>query len=236
MTARQQWSQGLQWGACAWLCYVIAHTVLDLVDPAWRDNPQGWTLPRFHLETGWPAGSWLTAALWLAAAVMVAAGARRARPAVAAAILAQTALGLLEASHNPPGADAPLGLYSQVALALGLFLPVCLPALPLAFLRVERPRTVVSLLAKGRWHDAWSRSGGPGVLMVALAVLWLHVGLRDLLVREREGFSVVMDLVGEYGGMRLFRTWWLVTAIFVALASVAVWASASARCARCERS
>jgi hypothetical protein len=239
MRARAQWSLGLQWGGCAWLVYVVFHTVLDLVYPTWRSDPDAWSWLHFHLETGWPAGSWLVAALWLLAVGMVAAGAGRARSAVVVAIVAQTALGLHEAVSHPADMQVLPFPESKVALVLGLFVPVCLPALPLAFLRVTRPRLAIAQLALGRWREAREQAGGVGVLMVTIAVLCLHVGLRDLLEDVFRtggapgGFLIAFD--SEYGELDFFREWWLVTVIFLALASVTVWAAASAECAKAKK-
>lgn len=236
MTARQQWSQGLEWGGWAWVTYVAAHELRDLVDPAWRSNPQQWPVARFHLETGWPAESWLAAALWLVAAAMIAIGAKRARTAVAAAILAQAVLGASEGLTHAEDLRDSWVWGSHVVGTFGLFVPLCLPALPLVFFRVERPRVVLSLLGVGRWREAWARSGGVGVLMVTIAVLWMHVGLRDLFRCNYRGFSLMMLLGSMVVEMRLSRLWWMGTALFIGLAFVAVWASASASSARSDRS
>jgi hypothetical protein len=126
MTARNQWSQGLQWGACAWLGYVAWHAVLDCYDTS-----PGWVLDvlpgRWYL-----ALYWFLAPAWLLAIALIAAGSSRSRAVVGVAILTRVVMGCAE-SGRPFGEFIP-------HWAMQNFLPMCLPLFPLVVLRVEEPR------------------------------------------------------------------------------------------------
>jgi hypothetical protein len=178
MTIREQWSQGLQWGGCAWIGYRVALSVYE-VAVRWRWAPFARALQ--------PIGP--VAALWLVALLFIAAGSRWARLAVAAAILGQVAFGLREGAERW-SADFPL------AWVLIPIVPVCVPALPLAFVRVESPRVVVALVVLGRWREAAARVGSVVPVLVAAGVF---AGNRAVLDVLRGGFPVTAYLFGAAG-------------------------------------
>jgi hypothetical protein len=141
MNPRNQAMLGLQWGACAWLVYVVFQSVR--------------------------AGLWPMAALWIASCALIAARSRWARAVVALGILAQVLIGLTEGARL---AGLP-GVSGSLAFWLSFSLPMCAPLVPLVLWRVEEPRIVVGLLALGRWREARARSGRLIVLSAAAVVL-----------------------------------------------------------------
>jgi hypothetical protein len=175
MTARNQWSQGLQWGACAWLGYVAWHAVLDFYD-----TPLGWMRDAFP-GSWYFALRWFLAPAWLLAIALIAAGSPRSRAVVGVGILAQVVMGCAE-SGRPFGEFIP-------HWAMQNFLPMCLPLLPLVVLRVEEPRVVLALLALGRWREALARSGGFRTALVAAALVSLNHGAWDVLKRCPDFFT-----------------------------------------------
>jgi hypothetical protein len=146
MNTRNQWTHGLQWGACAWLGYIIARTLPTAVkygDP---------------LQVSM-AGAWfVSAALFLV-------GARWARGALGVAMLAQALYGTVTAIHF---ADTP-----DVPFVLRYFLPMSLPLLPLLWLGAERPRVVLAMIALGRWRDAGRELGGGRAWVTVLVAVGL---------------------------------------------------------------
>jgi len=104
---------------------------------------------------------------------LIAAGSRWSRPAVAVAIVAQSILGISTGTGYS-------GEPNTVWFVLKFFLPMCVPLLPLVFLRVERPRVVLALALLGRHREAWARFG-VGVLAVAAFVVSLNRGVLDLI-------------------------------------------------------
>lgn len=225
MTTRQQWLRGLEWGACAWLTYVAARTTLDVVWPTWQIPFEGWDLPSLHSAQGFAGGTWLTAVLWLTALTLVAAGSRLARLGIAVAILAQAVIGAMQAVGHTYAPREPAYV---AAFVLSLFLPMCLPLLPLVVLRVEEPRLVLALATLGRWREARARFGGLGPLAVALALLSLHAGANGLLQHIYYG-STARDLArGIYDGLRPLGGWTFPAPMF-ALAMLIVWATSRAR-------
>jgi hypothetical protein len=171
MTARNQWSQGLQWGACAWLCYVVLRELGGELSQLLAREGSPWTLPRWMC--GWGYG-WHVAAVWAVALSLIIVGSRWSRVAVAAAISMQALVAVRSASSYAGEPDS-------VWFVLRFFLPMCVPLLPLLVLRVEQPRVALALAALGRWSEARVRFGGIGVLAVAIAVISLNRGALDLL-------------------------------------------------------
>src|SRR5262249_9596438 len=109
------------------------------------------------------------AAAWLLVLALIAAGSPWSRVAVGAALLLRVVDecvdGRLLVEFSPP---------LSVEIALG----VSLPLLPLLVLRVNEPRIVVALLARGRWRDALVRSGGLRTALVAAALVSTDRGVR----------------------------------------------------------
>jgi hypothetical protein len=161
MTARERWSQGLQWGGCAWLGYIAWQGSVDLYQV--HGNP----LPCLP-------GCWYSLLRWLAvlamlgALALIALGSGWSRAMVGAVIFAR----LVNNSTNARSYDEITPL-----VVLGEFLALS-PLLPLVLLRVGEPRLVLALLALGRWREALARSGGLRTALIAAAVVSLHRGAR----------------------------------------------------------
>jgi len=183
MTARQQWSHGIQWGGLAWLGYVSFRAAIDAYHRPLGDSLRA-------LPASWfCAASWPLAAAWLSALVLIVRGSPWSRVVMGGAILAQILVGAAEAASYG-GAPNP------TSFTLRFFLPMCLPLLPLVVLRVGRPRVVIALAALGRWREAWARFGGLGPLAVAVALVSVNRGAGDLLLRAYHGATTQALLTG----------------------------------------
>jgi hypothetical protein len=167
MTARNQWSQGLQWGAFAWLGYIVLRALGGEVQRLLVVTQTLSNVPDWMCDPSW---GWQVATAWVAALVLVAAGSRWARLAVGAAMVLHAVVAGGEAVHC-----------DRVLFVLTRFLPMSVPLLPLLVLRVERPRVVLALAALGRWREARARFGGVGVLAVAAALVSLNHASWDML-------------------------------------------------------
>src|SRR3954462_1581500 len=89
MNKKDQWLQGLQWGACGWLFWVACNAVFHVA---------GCSLdlePGFSAALGWSTPRWLHAVVWIAALLL--AWTRWSRRAIAIAIGVQAALGTIDA-------------------------------------------------------------------------------------------------------------------------------------------
>src|SRR4051794_194602 len=106
MNTRNQWTQGLQWGACAWLGWV-----------AWSDLGIAWHSAFISQWT-------LLAAVWVAALALT--WTRWSRVGVAVALVVQVVVGTVRAA----GYEGEMHL----AWALSFWLPMSLPLLPLLFM------------------------------------------------------------------------------------------------------
>lgn len=144
MSIKEQFKQGLQWGAVVWL----AHIVVSSLRHFRAVNP-------FFLPYLLPFAAWLVA--------FALAWTRWSRAAVAVAVLAQTAAAIVM--------TASLG---EVSVTMSACMPLCLPVLPLLFMAPERPRLTVALALLGRWREAAHTLKGFRWPFVALGVLLLE--------------------------------------------------------------
>lgn len=129
---KDQWKQGLQWGAMTWLAYVTAWSLTT----AYRSAHYGPYLP--HL---------IPAATWLAALALT--WTRRSRAGVAVAIAVQIAAGVTEAMRFDDGTFAWLTLVFPV-LPLVIMAPDR-PRLTAALALMGRWRDAGKTLAGWRW-------------------------------------------------------------------------------------
>jgi len=165
VSTRNQWIQGLQWGACAWLGWVAWSALLH----AWHCSIA--PTPYFLISVAWLAERSLLAAVWLAALALT--WTRWSRVGVVIALVVQAVAGTVDAA----GYEGEL----HVAWALTFWLPMSLPLLPLLFMEPDRPRLTLALLAVGRWRDAVAQLAGFRWLFVAAGVVLLNRAGLDVL-------------------------------------------------------
>jgi hypothetical protein len=178
MSKRNPWWLGLQWGALLWLPYVTFVACRDCSYTGLSDIVELWALGDW-----WPASYWLFAPGWLAVIVLLATGSRWTRPVVAVLMCAHFTVDFARASHATASCIQTLGIPCEVSSPWREAVPLFLPLLPLAVLRVERPRVVLALAALGRVREARARFGGVGTLLVAAVLLSTHSGA-ELYMRE----------------------------------------------------
>jgi hypothetical protein len=144
MNVKEQFRQGLQWGAV----FGLAHNVVSSLWHFRAINP-------FFLPYLLPSAAWLVAfaLIWT----------RWSRVAVAVAVVAQTAAAIAITAHM-----------GDVGVTMSACLPLCLPVLPLLFMAPERPRLTVALALLGRWRDAAQTLVGWRWPIVALGVVLLE--------------------------------------------------------------
>lgn len=182
---REQWIKGLQWGAVAWLGYILAHT-----------------LP-VALKYGHP-DELVMAGAWLLSASLLLAGSRWARLTLGAALLAQAVTGAASAIQF---ANEP-----DVHFVLRYFLPMSLPLLPLLWLGAERPRYTIALALVGRGRDAARTLAGCRWLLVAAGLVSLNRAGWDLLEGFERGFTVPVLPIVLFGLAALPRLRFAATA------------------------
>src|SRR4051812_10461066 len=144
MSVKEQFKQGLQWGAVLWL----AHIVVSSLRHFRAVNP-------FFLPYLLPFAAWLIA--------FTLTWTRWSRVGVAVAVMAQTA-----------AAIAITGSLGEVGVTMSACMPLCLPVVSLLFMAPERPRLTVALALMGRWRDAAQTLAGWRWPIVALGVLLLE--------------------------------------------------------------
>src|SRR5262245_41868486 len=114
MSIRNQWIQGLQWGACAWLAWVAWSSLLN----AWRCPLHLEDWEGFLVSLAWCTQRWLLAAAWIAALALT--WTRWSRGGVAGAIVVQALLGTAAAAHY----GGPMPLWWVLTFWLPMTLPV----------------------------------------------------------------------------------------------------------------
>ena len=172
MRVKNRWWLGLQWGASAWLGYVVWHACLDAyhtpIDETLSLLPEHWFV----------AMSWVLAPAWIVAAGLVLAGSGWSRAFVAATILMRVIAGTARATSY--------GGVPDPAFTARFFLPMCLPLLPLVVMRADNPRVVLALAALGRWREAAARSGGAHAIFAAATLLSVnHIVWNQLIAWHR---------------------------------------------------
>jgi hypothetical protein len=197
MNTKLKFRLGLQWGALAWLGYVVIQSVRDALPMA-----APWIVVRDSLPK---------AALWILACALLAVGSRWARAAVAFGILGQLAFGLHEAAWlYPPETWTQLGVATVVRSALHCSgVALCLGMVPLVAWPLEGPRVVLALLALGRFREAWARSGGAVALMAAVPIVALNHATLALLGLEFAplGLAVLTLGLARYGDVMVAWPW-----------------------------
>jgi hypothetical protein len=162
VNTRNQWIQGLEWGACAWLGWVAWNSVLRASHCSLYPGSD------FLGSLGWFTQRWLLAAVWVAALLLT--WTRWSRGGVALAIVAQAVLGSIDGATF----GGEFWWWSPT-----FWIPMSLPVLPLLFMEPARPRLTLSLLMVGRWRDAVAELKGWRWLFVAAGtVLQNRVGWR----------------------------------------------------------
>lgn len=169
MDTKQKFRLGLQWGALAWLGYVVVQYGV-------------WVIP-IAAAGHFPSGHALKMAPLILAAVLFAARSRWARAAIALGVAVQFALGVETAAFlYKPYVWPEIGTYAAVSGVLGcLGLAMCLPLVPLLAWPLDAPRATLAMLARGRFRDAWVGSGGVVALLTAVPVVTLNRTLLDAL-------------------------------------------------------
>jgi hypothetical protein len=155
---KEQWKQGLQWGAVAWLAWIAVRGAA----PAYRcvQYQSGYIdLATCVLHVAVAAG-------WVVAIALFASGSRWGRAALGATIAGQIVSGTMRAAGYP-------GEF-HVAWALTFWLPMTLPLLPLLFMAPSRPRLTLALALLGRWRDAYATLAGWNWVLVAAGLVALN--------------------------------------------------------------
>ena len=175
---KDQWKQGLQWGAVAWLAWIAIKASLT----AWSCLPVlGDDLSR---ASWWILASPILAVVWLAALALTAT--RWSRAGIGVAIVVQAITGTLAATAYPGDLHIPW--------ALTFWLPMSLPLLPLLFMAPERPRLTVALALVGRFRDAAHTLSGWRWPLVAIGVVALNRAAWDALSWSVYGVDGVQRL------------------------------------------
>jgi hypothetical protein len=159
---KEQWKQGLQWGALIWLSWISVSSVARVIECA---------------HFGLSAQSILPAVGWLLALALV--WTRWSRLGIAIGIAAQVYAGAFVYPPVVQHVDVQIGdtmsqSYLDLEPLMTSFLPRCLPLLPLLFMAPLRPRYTAALALVGRWTDAARELSGLRWILVAAGVLALH--------------------------------------------------------------
>lgn len=160
---------GLQWGALAWLSYLLVRCANDVSSKL--------------AAQVWLCDSTLKLASLILAGVLLLAGSRWARASVGLAIVVQLAPGIHEVAQRwDPDLWREIGVSSPTIRALDMCgVEACLPLIPLVLWRIDRQRVALALLAMGRGRAAWERAGGAVAALAALPMLALNHATVDLL-------------------------------------------------------
>lgn len=175
---KDQWKQGLQWGAVAWLAWIAMKASLT----AWSCLP---ILGNALAPTSWwILASPLLAVLWIAALALT--WTRWSRAAVAAAVVVQAITATVDAATYPGDLHIPW--------ALTFWLPMSLPLLPLLFMAPERPRLMVAFAFVGRFREAAATLAGWRWPLVAIGLVALNRAAWDALSWSAYGADGVQRL------------------------------------------